>query len=151
MIGDLTKLAEQIRNVNPTIVAASEQVSDESCPFLFRQSFSFPHSYFRVTVAVSCKIVSGGWELSSNIVASNSGVLAKFDSVFVSERLSSSQIQSLIDKWVCKLCTFLSSCIPLIVDSLKEAHDQQYRPGQLPPRPDGTNSQDSSSEIKPTK
>jgi hypothetical protein len=120
MLADPTALAERIRGLNSNVLESSEHLANEGYPYRFRQSFYLPLSHFSVELSVNCKAVPGGFELSSRIVASDSMVLAVFQTIVVDESLPVPEMQSRIDEWVRRLCAFLTAEAPMVVGLLEE-------------------------------
>lgn len=104
---DPTGFVARIRGIAPTVRVREERCSDADHPYILRQPFSLPDSNFAVEVLISCGHVPGGLNLSSAILASDSAVLAQFETLFVREDLDDRMKQCVIDRWISELCTFL--------------------------------------------
>ena len=121
MVEDLIALDGQLRELNPNIVFSTERTSTEDSPFGLRQSYSLKHSNISVNVSIICKTVPDGLKLLSDIVASDSRVLAQFRPLFVSGDLSLKEKQSVIDEWVRELCVFLHASASMIAKCLEQS------------------------------
>ena len=121
---DPSVLSQRVHDINPQVIEQSGKSSNETYPYRFWQSFSLSNWDFTVDFSVDCKIVSGGWELSSDISTSDGLVLAEFEKLSIASTLSSEEKECQISNWVKRLQEFLASNAQLIVKRLEEAKNR---------------------------